>query len=96
MRQRPSRLINQSNNQSPEDPPRVADLTSLDAGTFKEAKCDAKPKAGQNCTPPGTAFNFLNTTANSSPVTITVRENFHNFSPDLTPNTEVITFQFAG
>jgi len=44
----------------------------------------------------GTAFNFLNTTANSSSVTITVRGNFRNVTPDLTPYAGVVTFQFAG
>ena len=74
----------------------VFDLTALQAGVFKSAKCEAgKPAAGQICTPEGTALSLVNTTDHSCSVSISLRGNFRNSSGEQTPYVGVITFQFA-
>lgn len=77
-------------------PGMVFDLTALEPGVFKGAKCDAnRAAAGQICTPAGTALSLLNTSDHSCSVAIRLRGNFRNSLGEESPYAGVITFQLA-
>ena len=72
------------------------DLTALDAGLFKSARCGAsRPAAGQTCTPAGTALSMVNTSDHSCSVSVSLRGNFRSVTGEESPYAGVITFQFA-
>jgi hypothetical protein len=72
------------------------DLTSLEAGAFRPARCSAsRPAAGQTCTPEGTALTLVNTTDHSCSVSLNLRGTFRGSLGEETPYVGVITFQYA-
>jgi hypothetical protein len=72
-------------------------LTFIDFGLFTAANCGSAPAAGQVCTPPGSAFNFMNTSVNSSTLSFNVRglTNFLATPADISQFSGVFTTQFS-
>ena len=48
------------------------DLLTLKPGIYSSTNCIDVPIAGQTCTPVGSPFNFINTTANASEMSFSV------------------------
>jgi uncharacterized repeat protein (TIGR01451 family) len=73
------------------------DLTFVQPGVFGAADCGAPAAAGQSCTPPGTAFNFVNTSATSSVLSFTWAGTVDDGSADpASPFVATVTTQFTG
>jgi len=81
----------------PNAPGIVFHLTSLDPGVFSPGNCASAPAAGQGCTLPGSAFSFLNTSANTSTASFNVRgtANFSATPGDISNFSGVFTMQFS-
>jgi hypothetical protein len=69
-------------------------LEFIDPGVSGSASCGSPPAFGQTCTPPGSAYNFVNLPSGSS-VSFTVSGHAIDGS-DSTPFSGIITAQFAG
>jgi hypothetical protein len=64
------------------------DLNFIQPGVFTSTDCGMSPAPGQTCTLPGTAFDFVNTSATSSTVSI----NLSGFVRDTANPSELSTF----
>ena len=65
-------------------------LTEILPGVLGSAGCSGGPTAGQTCTPVGTAFNFINTTATSSTASFTVQGTVSDGSASLPSNFQAV------
>lgn len=71
-------------------------LTFINPGIFSSAGCFAAPAPGQTCTPPGSIYNLVNTTATSSTASANVLGIFVNTATgETTPYQGVFTTQFS-
>jgi uncharacterized repeat protein (TIGR01451 family) len=71
------------------------ELTFLQPGVLGAAECFSPPAAGQGCTPPGSAFNFANSSATSSMLSFTWEGEAHD-GLDTSTFVATVTTQFTG
>jgi hypothetical protein len=71
-------------------------LTGVAPGVFPAGSCGAAPAAGQRCTPAGSAFNFVNTSATSSAVSFTLSGTAIDATGTPSQFRATLTTQFTG
>jgi hypothetical protein len=78
------------------DPTRTITLNTVSAGSFSALACFGAPAAGQSCTPAGSAYSFLNQTADSSSMSVSINGTLvDSATGGQTPITGTLTTQFA-
>ncbi len=71
-------------------------LTFINPGVFSSAQCGLAAAAGQTCTPAGSAFNLVNTTATSSVLSFTMAGTATDGTLPTSTFQGTLTTQFTG